>query len=128
MLPSCSGFVGSNAPDHAAISPDVPTRVRMIRTATAAMEIPIQRSLSVFEAKARIQKLDRKKSLVRTATGRMYRSCQPSRVGFVRPDESIRDLSILVSTPTVMVAMITGVEMLTCVWLSIYILMMGIRT
>jgi len=34
-------------------------------------------------------------------------SCQPRRVGFVSPEESMRLLSILVSTPTVMVAMIT---------------------
>jgi hypothetical protein len=51
--------------------PVAPTRVRMIRVTIAAMETPIQRSLSVFEAKVRIQKLERKKSLVRTATGRM---------------------------------------------------------
>lgn len=38
----------------------------MMRVTTAAMETPIQRSLSVFDAKVRIQKLERKKSLVRT--------------------------------------------------------------
>jgi hypothetical protein len=42
-----------------------------MRVTTAAIETPIQRSLSVFEAKVRIQKLERKKSFVRTATGRM---------------------------------------------------------
>jgi hypothetical protein len=89
------------------MNPVDPTSVRIISVTTAAMETPIQRSLSVFEAKVRIQKLDRKKSLVKTATGRMYRSCQPRRLAFVRPDESIRLLSILVSTPTVMVARMT---------------------
>ena len=71
MEPSWSGFVGSKAPDHVAMKPVEPTRVRMMSVTTAAMETPIQRSLSVFEAKVRIQKLERKKSFVRTATGRM---------------------------------------------------------
>ena len=71
MLPSWSGLLGSKAPDHVAMRPVEPTRVRIMRVTTAAMETPIQRSLSVFEAKVRIQKLERKKSLVRTATGRM---------------------------------------------------------
>jgi hypothetical protein len=43
----------------------------MIRVAMAAMETPIQRSLSVFEAKVRIQNCERKKSFVRIATGRI---------------------------------------------------------
>jgi hypothetical protein len=53
------------------MSPVEPTRVRIIRVTRAAVETPIQRSLSVFEAKVRIQKLERKKSFVKTAMGRM---------------------------------------------------------
>jgi hypothetical protein len=64
-------LVGSKAPVQVAIRPVAPTSVRMMRVATAAIETPIQRSLSVFAAKVLIQKLERKKSLVRTATGRM---------------------------------------------------------
>jgi len=54
-----------------AIKPVAPTKVSMIRVTTAAMETPIHRSLSVFEAKVLIQKLERKKSFVKTATGKM---------------------------------------------------------
>lgn len=43
----------------------------MQRRATVATETPIQRSLSVLEAKVRSQNWDRKKSLVKMATGRM---------------------------------------------------------
>ena len=64
-------MLGSNAPDQVAIRPVEPTRVRMIRVTTAAMDTPIHRSLSVFEEKVRIQKLERKKSLVRIETGRI---------------------------------------------------------
>jgi len=49
--------------------------------------------------------LTRKKSFVKMATGRMYRSCQPRRFPLVSPDDSIKPVSILVSTPMVMVAM-----------------------
>lgn len=71
ILPSWSGLAGSKAPDHVAIRPLTPTSVRMTKTATAAIEIPIHKSLSVFDAKARIQKLERKKSFVKMATGSM---------------------------------------------------------
>jgi hypothetical protein len=79
----------------------------MMSVTTAAMDTPIHKSLSVFEENVRIQKLERKKSLVRIETGRMYRSCHPKRLPFVRPDESIKLLSIFVSAPTVIVAMMT---------------------
>ena len=53
------------------MSPVEPTSVRIMSVTRAAIETPIQRSLSVFEAKVRIQKLERKKSFVRIAIGRM---------------------------------------------------------
>ena len=71
MLPCWSGLFGSKAPDHVAMSPVEPTSVRIMSVTRAAIETPIQRSLSVFEAKVRIQKLERKKSFVRIAIGRM---------------------------------------------------------
>ena len=64
----------------------------------------MRRSLSVFEAKVRSQKLDRKKSFVRIATGNMYSSCHPRRLGFVRPEDSTSSGLMCVSTPMVMVA------------------------
>ena len=70
------------------------------------MLTPIQRSLSVFEAKVRIQRFERKKSLVRIATGKMYKSCQPRRLASRRPEESMVLLSISVVTPIVIVATI----------------------
>lgn len=61
----------SHAPDQAARSPVTPTSVNMMRTTTVATEVPITRSLSVLDAKVRIQKPERKKSLVKIATGSM---------------------------------------------------------
>lgn len=103
-LPSWGGSPGQ-APDQAAMQPVMPTRTRMTRTQTQAVDTPIQRSRSVLEAKVRSQKLDRKKSLVRIATGKMYRSCQPRRFASVRPEEAIREGSISVRVPMAMVAM-----------------------
>ncbi len=93
MLPNCGGLPGQ-APVHVARRPVAPTRVRMIVTAKVAIEVPITKSLSVLEAKVRIQKPEMKKSLVKTATGRMYISCQPSRLDCRRPEEWTRDLSM----------------------------------
>ncbi len=70
MLPSCGGSPGQ-APVKAASKPVAPTSPRMQVTATAAIETPMRRSRSVFEAKVRIQKPEIKKSLVRIATGRI---------------------------------------------------------
>src|SRR5277367_1572864 len=58
-----------NAPDQAARRPVTPMSVKIMVRATVAMPTPIYRSLSVFEAKVRIQNPDTKKSLVRMATG-----------------------------------------------------------
>jgi hypothetical protein len=49
----------------------LPVHVRIMRVTTAAIETPIHKSLSVFEAKVLIQKLERKKSFVKIATGKM---------------------------------------------------------
>lgn len=63
--------MGSKAPDQVAIKPVAPTRVKMIKVTTAAIETPIHKSLSVLEAKVLIQKFERKKSFVKTATGKI---------------------------------------------------------
>ena len=63
--------MGSKAPDQVAIKPVVPTRVKMTKVTTAAIETPIHKSLSVLDAKVLIQKLDRKKSFVNMATGKI---------------------------------------------------------
>src|SRR5579862_6294956 len=54
MEPDCGGSPGQT-PAQAAKSPDEPISVNIINTITVAIEIPILRSLSVFEAKVRIQ-------------------------------------------------------------------------
>ncbi|KAK5632403.1 hypothetical protein RRF57_008117 [Xylaria bambusicola] len=61
MEPSSCGGSPGQAPDHAATNPATPTKVRTIVMKTVAIEMPIHKSLSVLEAKARSQKLARKK-------------------------------------------------------------------
>ena len=63
--------IDSNIPDHAASKPVTPMSVKIMARATVAMPTPIRKSLSVFEAKVRIQNPDIKKSLVKMATGKM---------------------------------------------------------
>ena len=106
ISPSCGGLPGQ-APVHAARSPAAPTRPKMKVTATVAIEVPMTKSLSVLEAKVRIQNPETKKSLVNTATGRIYMSCQPSKLDLSKPEDSTRFLSMWVSTPTVMTARMT---------------------
>lgn len=110
---------GANAPVQTASRPVTPTSVRMTSTIAEALETPIKRSLSVREAKARIQKFERKKSFVRTATGRIYRSCQPRRVELSRPEDSTRLRSTFVLTPMVIVATVTKRKTMTAWILSV---------
>lgn len=67
----CGGSLG-HSPAQVARSPVAPTSVRMHVITTVAMEVPTTRSLSVLDAKVRIQKPEIQKSLVTMATGRIY--------------------------------------------------------
>ncbi|KAI4149028.1 MAG: hypothetical protein LQ340_004814 [Diploschistes diacapsis] len=76
-----------HAPVQAARSPVIPTKRRMMVTTTVAIPTPIRKSRSLLEANVRNQKPETKKSFVRIATGRIYISCQPSRLGPNKPED-----------------------------------------
>jgi len=62
---------GSQTPAHAAMKPVELTRRRTIKSTTAEIDAPIHKSLSVFDANARIQKLDRNMKLKRIPINRI---------------------------------------------------------
>lgn len=71
----------------------------MTKTATVASETPIHKSLSVLEAKARIQNPDINMSLVIMATRRININWYPSKLGSVNPDGAILLLSMVTFVP-----------------------------
>lgn len=70
-----------------------------MKTAMVARETPIHKSLSVLEAKARIQNPEMNMSLVTMATRRININWYPSKLSLVSPDGSILLVSMVTLTP-----------------------------
>lgn len=71
----------------------------MMKTATVASETPIHKSLSVLEAKARIQNPEINMSLVIIATRRININWYPSKLGSVNLDGAILLVSMVTLVP-----------------------------
>jgi hypothetical protein len=100
--PYCPGV---QTPAHAATKPVELTSSSMTKTQIEAMLHPIHRSLSVFDANARIQNPDRNRLLNTIPTKRIYMSWYPKRLGSASPEGPILEVSIDTDVPTAIVQM-----------------------